>query len=528
MKDICCNPAKMADKSPCMFLGIDSSTQSLSCTVIDPASGEIVADMSVNFGSDLPEYEAPSGFIPGGEDSEVHSDPLMWLDALDLCLTRLKESGCDLSQITALCGSGQQHGSVYLRECFGEKLAELDATKDLKSQLAGCLTRKTSPIWMDSSTSAECEEIAAAVGGNAEVCKRTGSIMIERFTGSQIRRFAKTDPSAYRETGVIHLVSSYLASVLAGQNAPIDEGDGAGMNLMNLADGDWDHFMVEATAPDLAEKLPPVAASSTLVGTISPYFVEKYGFNAVCHVVAFSGDNPCSLVGMGASTPGKVVISLGTSDTFFAAMPRPVTDPNGFGHVFGNPMGGNMSLICFMNGSLAREALKDELGVGWDAFDLEALSAVPAGNGGKVTAPFYNSEITPRLESDGVKSANFTGDETAAEKIRALVEGQFLNMKLHSQWLGVDPTEISLTGGASQNDGIAQIVADVFGVPVARLAVAGSAGLGAAMRAAVALGEDLAELEQKFCAPEPGSTRRPQGVDYSSKERALKELIDSY
>ena len=66
---------------------------------------------------------------------------------------------------------------------------------------------------------------------------------------------------------------------------------------------------------------------------------------------------------MGASSPGKLVISLGTSDTLFAAMPEPRTDPNGFGHVFGNPLGGFMSLICFLNGSLARERVKEDYGL---------------------------------------------------------------------------------------------------------------------------------------------------------------------
>ena len=75
---------------------------------------------------------------------------------------------------------------------------------------------------------------------------------------------------------------------------------------------------------------------------------------------------------MGAATPGQVVISLGTSDTLFAAMPEPRTDPNGYGHVFGNPLGGFMSLICFKNGSLARERVRDAGGFGWDQFS-EAL-----------------------------------------------------------------------------------------------------------------------------------------------------------
>ena len=136
------------------------------------------------------------------------------------------------------------------------------------------------------------------------------------------------------------------------------------MNLLNLVSGDWDQDLLEATAPDLRGKLPPAQPSATVAGKVSGFFVEKYGLNPGCEVVLFSGDNPCSLVGMGASRPGKVVISLGTSDTLFAAMPEPRTDPKGFGHVFGNPMGGFMSLICFLNGSLARERVKGGLGPG--------------------------------------------------------------------------------------------------------------------------------------------------------------------
>ena len=101
---------------------------------------------------------------------------------------------------------------------------------------------------MDSSTGEECEEIASAVGGNEEVCAKSGSIAIERFTGPQIRKFLKVDLEGYAGTRVIHLVSSFMASILAGESVAIDHGDGAGMNLMNLAAGDWDVDLVAATA----------------------------------------------------------------------------------------------------------------------------------------------------------------------------------------------------------------------------------------------------------------------------------------
>ena len=486
------------------MLGMDSSTQSLSALIIDTEIGKIVAEESVNFGKEFPEYGMESGFSTDGQDGEVHSNSLLWLDALDLVFSRLVEKGAPLAEVEALTGSGQQHGSVYLKANFETALSGLKVEQSLSSQIESTLSRQTSPIWMDTSTGLQCAEIAAAVGGDEEVCRRSGSTAIVRFTGPQIRKFSQEDPSGYQETAVIHLVSSFLASILAGKSVAIDTGDGAGMNLMNLALSDWDSELLSATAPNLKEKLPAVAPASTRVGTVSSYFCEKYGLNPQCEVVLWSGDNPCSLVGMGAARPGKIVISLGTSDTLFAAMPEVLTDPRGYGHVFGNPLGGFMSLICFRNGSIAREAVKESHGLSWDDFDLTGLSRTPPGNGGRVILPFAGDEITPRVDSDGFTPLGWEGEPTADEWVRGVLEGQFLNMKRHSDWLGVETEEVLLTGGASENDGIARIVADVFGKKVRRLSVAGSAGLGAALRAAVVMGGSLDQLEVFFSTPAEG------------------------
>lgn len=494
-----------------MFLGLDSSTQSLTAVIIDPSTGKIVHQQSVGFGADLPQYGSPSGFIPGGLNGEVHSNPSMWLDALNLLFSRLS-AAVDLAKIRMIAGSGQQHGSVYLDASFNPRLAGLDPQQDLAPQISPAFTRASSPIWMDTSTGAECAEITAALGGSAEVCRRSGSIAIERFTGPQIRRFHKQDPDAYARTAHIHLVSSFIASVLAGKSVSIDYGDGAGMNLLNLASLQWDPELLEATAPGLLDKLPSPAAATTIQGAISAYFVNKYGFSPDCRCALFTGDNPASLVGMGATTPGGIVISLGTSDTFFAAMPGPKTDPNGYGHVFGNPAGGFMSLICFRNGSLAREALRDALGLDWSAFDREALSTTSQEAGRNLMLPFYGPEITPRHDFTAPVLKGSPAFESGADpalQVRALLEGQFLNMRLNSQWMGVKAERIRLTGGASKNDGIASLVANVFQAPVERLDVSNSAALGAALIAATAAGHDMAGLQQTFCQTSPGSSIDP-------------------
>jgi xylulokinase len=301
------------------------------------------------------------------------------------------------------------------------------------------------------------------------------------------------------------------------------------MNLLNLAQLDWDADLLNATAPDLGDKLLAPAAATSIQGNIAAYFVEKYGFAETCRTALFTGDNPASLVGMGATTPGNVVISLGTSDTFFAAMPSPKTDPNGYGHVFGNPAGGFMSLICFRNGSLAREALRDQLGLDWSAFDRDALAQTRAEAGAHLMLPFFGPEITPRHDFIGPVMQGCTTDP--ALQVRALLEGQFLNMRLHSQWMGVKTERIRLTGGAAKNDGIAQLVADIFQAPVERLDVINSAALGAALIAAAAEGHDLSALQETFCQAAPGAALQPGpalAAVYNSALGRFQSLLDAH
>ena len=485
------------------YLGIDSSTQSLKGLVIDCEKGEIAAQASVNFTRDLPQFNCPDGVLANDDPLVKHADPAMWLAALDTMLARLQSSGFPMAEIAAVGGDGQQHGSVYLNESFSETLASLDPRRDLAGQLQPTFSRPTAPIWMDSSTSAECRELDAEFGRRLQ--EDTGSPAIERFTGPQIRKFYKQQPDLYAQTERIHLVSSFLCSVLIGEDAPIDSGDGAGMNLLNLRDLNWDPEIAEYTAPGLAGKLPPVATG--VAGDLHPYF-ERYGLKAGIPVAVWTGDNPASLVGTGAWRSGVAVVSLGTSDTFFATLERFSTDPDGYGHVFGNPAGGFMSLACFKNGSLARDRIRQSAGAEWAFFDNDAFSLTRTGNGGRLALPWFEAEITPPVLKPGLR-ANF--DFHAAEpaiKIRAAVEAQALALRSHSLWIGSFDT-IRVTGGASRSPGIRQTLADVFQARVESIAVADSAALGSAMIAAHCDGVSLEEMTARFtpvgeiCQPDP-------------------------
>jgi xylulokinase len=463
-------------------LGIDSSTQSIKALVYDTEAKSVVTTVSVNFGKELPEFGCPDGFLPGADPLVRHADPKLWLAALDKVLAKL-QAAFDTSKIDAIGGDGQQHGSVYLNAAWGDALAKLGAAggaDGLSMAFAGVFARATAPIWMDSSTHAQVAALDAKFG--AALRARTGSPAIERFTGPQIMKFAAEDPAAYAATARIHLVSSFLCSVLIGADAPIDTGDGAGMNLLDLGKGAWDGEICAFTAPDLVRRLP--AVRNGRAGSLAPYFT-KYGFRAGIPVAAFTGDNPASLVGTGADKPGVAVVSLGTSDTFFAAMPAFRTDPDGCGHVFGNPSGGFMSLACFKNGSLAREKVRALVGCDYAFFDEGAFEAAGMFTGRAF--PYFEEEITPKHPGTGIEADFDWKAASDAEKVVSVIRGQVLNMYERTRWIGAFDT-IRVTGGASRSKGIRDTIAAVFGAKVETLDVPDSAALGGAILASRLLG----------------------------------------
>lgn len=498
-----------------IYLGLDSSTQSLTATAIevDGSRRSVLFERVMSFDEALPAYGTVHGVLPAVDPLVRVAPPLMWADALDRMLANVASSGIELSRVTAISGSAQQHGSVYLAEGAGHRLARLDAGRPLADQLEDLFARPVSPIWMDASTTAECTAISDAVGGPQMLARLTGSRAFERFTGPQIRKFARLDPSGYARTERVHLVSSFLASLLTGRHAPLDPGDGSGMNLMDITSGQWAPAAVRATAEHLEEKLPPIVDSMTIVGGLAPYWRARYGFGDV-KVVAWSGDNPCTLVGAGLAHEGRIAISLGTSDTIFGYMREPRVDPSGTGHVFGAPIGGYMGLTCFSNGSLARERVRDEYGLDWQGF-AEALRATPPGNGGVILLPWFETEITPPVQRPGPRRYGLDPHDAAAN-VRAIVEGQMMAMKRHSRWMGVDVDTIRATGGAAVNREILQVAADVFGADVDQMKAGNTAALGAALRAyhadrhSAGMPITWDEVMEGFAEPVPSTRIRPR------------------
>ncbi|XP_062204435.1 xylulose kinase 2-like isoform X1 [Phragmites australis] len=492
-----CRSLRFSDDS--LFLGFDCSTQSLKATVLDAGLAVVAAD-SVHFDSELPHYGTEGGIRRDpAERGRIVSPPQMWAEALDLLLDRLSPR-VDLRRVAAVSGSAQQHGSVYWGKGAGAALATLDPAKNLAPQLAGAFAAPESPVWMDSSTTAQCREVEAAMGGPLRLAALTGCRAHERCTGPQIRRMHQTRPRVYDATERISLVSSFMASLLIGAYACIDETDGAGMNLMDIATRQLREDALEATAPNLEEKIGKLAPAHAVVGKIAPYFVQRFQFASSCVVIQWSGDNPNSLAGLTLNNPGDLAISLGTSDTVFGVTNSP--EPTLEGNIFPNPVDPKtyMVLLCYKNGSLTREDIRNRYAErSWDVFNRLLEETAPL-NGGKLGFYYKEHEILPPLPVGFHRYIikNFTGgsldamvehevDEfDPASEVRAIIEGQFLSMRGHAERCGlpVPPKRIIATGGASSNPLILETMTSIFGCPVYTSQRSDSASLGAALRAA--------------------------------------------
>ncbi|KAI0794183.1 D-xylulose kinase [Fomes fomentarius] len=471
-----------------LFLGLDLSTQGLKAVLID-ADGTLVHESSVNFDRDLPTYGTTNGAVRGPDPGEVTSPIRMWLDAYDLILERMRAASVDFSRIIGISGDGQQHGSVYWSEDAEPLLVSLDPSRPLAEQLApDAFSLPRAPIWQDSSTTRECRELEEAIGGAQALADLTGSRAYERFTANQIARIRRINPEAYRKTARISLVSSFMPSLFLGSIAPVEVSDASGMNLMDVLTCKWDDRLLEAAGgPELRAKIgPEPAPGGEFLGKISPYWVERWGFNPECGIAPFTGDNPATVIAL--STPGDAILSLGTSTTLLLSIPPAETAPKRFttSHLLSHPttQDAHIAMLCYKNGALAREQVRDQYADGhWTRFN-ELVEQRPVGNDGYMGFYFPLPEIIPpnvqgNFFFSTVPDVTSISDSEipAPAHPRAILESQFLSIR--SRITAILPPDapplqrLVLSGGSSANAVIRQVAADVFGM---RVFVAGKEG----------------------------------------------------
>jgi xylulokinase len=448
-------------------LGIDSGTQSTKTVALDTATGEILASAQQAY-----------GFVEAKGEGAMEQDPAAWIAAVEATIGEvLNQLGNRRTEVVGIGVSGQQHGLVLLDS--------LDHVV------------RPAKLWCDTSTTAECAELTKALGGEAKVVELTGNAMLTGYTAPKIRWVHKNEPQNWEKTASVLLPHDYINWWLTGVKS-MEYGDASGTALLDVKTRTWSQPVLDAVAPGLAAKLPPLRSSEIPAGTLRPDLTAKWNLsgNLSGSVVISSGggDNMMGAIGTGNVSPGIMTASLGTSGTLYAFSPSPVVDPKGEVAAFCDSTGSWMPLACTMNVTLVTE-LTRALFAGWnhDQYASEAAT-IPAGSDGLLLLPYLAGERTPNLpKGSGVLHGITTKNFTPAHIARATMEGVTLGLAYgleRFRALGVNPTEIRITGGGTKSPFWRQLCADVFGVPTVCLTSSEGAALGGAIQAAWAAGED--------------------------------------
>ena len=98
----------MAPSDP-LYLGFDLSTQQLKGICVT-SSLQVVDEATFDFDTDAVGHPVVKGVFTNEVEREVYAPIAMWLQGIDVVLSRLHARGIDFSNVASLSGAGQQHG----------------------------------------------------------------------------------------------------------------------------------------------------------------------------------------------------------------------------------------------------------------------------------------------------------------------------------------------------------------------------------------------------------------------------------
>ena len=438
--------------------------------------------------------------LPPSEEGEAEQPPRMYLASLDAMFADMREADVPLEHILLINTSGQQHGQVYLNTAAANRLGNLgtpeSSESELKTLLADVFAYPNAPIWMTANTTAQTDAVRNAVGGKAEMINRSGSDAPLRFTGAVMRRVGEQAPEHYTATTKIQLISSFIPAVLTGNaNVPIDYGNACGMSLMNYRTKVWDTALLAATAHGLPggveafrSKLPALAPPDSVVGNLAAYYVQKYGFDPECAVIAGSGDNPQAKVPVAGD-----LLSLGTSFVNMVSTDGDTLDPEGFANAMYDGINRPFMFGCRTNGAMVWDAVRANYGFSKEEYGpAEAALA-------EVTPGQFMTFWQPKAESFPVSGAfeciRPASEGSLAKDYTGIIETSLAALYIYSAvFTKQTQAPLFVTGGATDSPGIMRRVAGIWNRPTLPIEKGGAA-LGAAVAGVKALYNTEADAE---------------------------------
>ena len=431
--------------------GIDLGTQSCKIVVYDYEKKAIIA-----------QSQSPVDII--AQNDGTREQKAEWYDAvIKTCFDKIDKKV--KSNIAAIGVSGQQHGFVPLDE-KGKPVYNVK-------------------LWCDTSTTAECDDLTKAAGGEKKLIERAGLPMRPGYTAPKVLWLKKHKSAAFAKLRHILLPHNYINFLLTGEYWA-EYGDASGTALFDVRGRKWSSEICKLISPDVEKYLPPLTTSEKPAGKVSKEAAALYGLNEGTIVSSGGGDNMMGAIGTGAVKDGFLTMSLGTSGTLFGFSNAPVIDPTGNLAAFCSSCGGWLPLLCTMNCTVASEEFRKLMGLDVKFFDAEA-SKSPVGADGLVVLPFFNGERTPNLPNgrasvNGITAANFKRENLARAALESAIFGMRIGLDGFKS-LGFKPKEIRLTGGGSKSKLWQSIATNVMDLPIRIPTGSEAAAMGGAIQA---------------------------------------------
>jgi glycerol kinase len=288
-------------------------------------------------------------------------------------------------------------------------------------------------------------------------------------------------------------VDSWLIwNLTGGRRHVTDETNASRTLLCDIRRRSWDDELLDLF--DVPRSiLPAIVKSSGVTGETAAGLPIPAGIP----IAGIAGDQQAALFGQRCVRAGSSKCTYGTGA--FIVMntaSQPVVSPHGLLATVACDFAGEQQFALegsvFVAGA-AVQWLRDALGIIRSAAEIEALAASVEDTGGVVFVPAFTGLGAPHWDAHARgQISGLTRGTTAAHLARATLEAIALQtadvLDAMRTDCGLDLPELRVDGGASKNDLLMQIQADLAGVRVVRPAQPESTALGAAWLAGLGAG----------------------------------------
>lgn len=350
-------------------------------------------------------------------------------------------------------------------------------------------------VWQDRRTAGTCDKLRAA-GHEPTIHAKTGLLADPYFSGTKIAWLLDNVPGARAaaEAGQLACgtIDSWLAWKLSGGALHITDASNASRTLlMNIHEGDWDEELLALLRVPRA-LLPEIRSSSEVYGTVAAGLPM-----AGIKIAGIAGDQQSALFGQTCFERGWAKNTYGTGcfllmNTEDAAIDSRHRLLTTIAWRLGDRTEYALEGAVFIGGA-AVGWLRDGLGVIKSSRDVEPLAKSVPDSGGVSFVPAFAGLGAPDWDPYARGAIiGLTRGTTTAHLARAALDGIALQVADLLGGMqddaGFDLAELRVDGGASVNDTLMQIQADLLQIPVVRPKVTETTALGAAYLAGLAVG----------------------------------------